>query len=145
MLRISKAIFAETIERLRRCGRGRAECVVYWLASRDARDEVVAVVHPEHDSSPVHYDIAPSWLTRFWLHLSEMDAVIVAQIHTHPGSAFHSSRDDALAILHRPGFLSLVLPRFAQDRDPLNGAHLARIDDHGHWDAIAIERGLEVA
>jgi hypothetical protein len=38
----------------------------------------------------------------------------VAQLHTHPGAAFHSGTDDEFPIVRTPGFLSIVLPEFGK-------------------------------
>jgi hypothetical protein len=38
---------------------------------------------------------------------------ILAQLHTHPGRAYHSEVDDEWAIVRHVGALSLVLPYFA--------------------------------
>jgi hypothetical protein len=40
---------------------------------------------------------------------------ILAQVHTHPGAAFHSPVDDQFPISNRPGFISVVVPDFARD------------------------------
>lgn len=145
MLRISRPMFSETVDTLRKCGESRRECIVYWLGSRSHGGEVVAVVHPDHISSSAHYDVDSPWVTQLWLRLHEMDAEVVGQVHTHPTGAFHSRRDDDFAILHTPGFLSLVLPRFAQNPDPLSGAYLARIDDRGTWEESVVDDQMEIA
>jgi hypothetical protein len=38
--------------------------------------------------------------------------MIAAQVHSHPREAFHSSADDAWAIVRHLGALSLVVPDF---------------------------------
>jgi hypothetical protein len=43
----------------------------------------------------------------------EHDELVLCQLHTHPGDAFHSSADDQGAFTDEVGFLSLVLPQFA--------------------------------
>lgn len=39
--------------------------------------------------------------------------MIVAQVHSHPEEAFHSSADDDWAVIRHEGALSLVVPYFA--------------------------------
>jgi hypothetical protein len=53
-------------------------------------------------------------------HLRSTRRRIVAQIHTHPGRAFHSEVDAEWAIVRHVGALSLVLPRFAVSTTPEN-------------------------
>jgi hypothetical protein len=43
--------------------------------------------------------------------------LLAGQIHAHPGRAYHSPADDALALIRLPGGLSIVVPHFA--RGPL--------------------------
>ena len=40
---------------------------------------------------------------------------IFAQVHTHPGSAFHSPVDDHHPLSNKPGFISVVVPNFGTD------------------------------
>jgi proteasome lid subunit RPN8/RPN11 len=39
--------------------------------------------------------------------------MVAAQVHSHPGEAFHSYADDRWAIVRHEGALSLVVPDFA--------------------------------
>jgi len=56
-----------------------------------------------------------------------------AQVHTHPGSAFHSATDDAYPMVQTSGFLSLVIPNFALGECSLAGAALYELGDYGRW------------
>ena len=58
---------------------------------------------------------------------------IRAQVHTHPGAAYHSRTDDHYPIVAAPGLLSLVIPRFALGPVGLAGAHLAELQADGSW------------
>ncbi|CDX14889.1 conserved hypothetical protein [Mesorhizobium sp. ORS 3324] len=48
---------------------------------------------------------------------------LLAQIHSHPGRAYHSTTDDAYAVATTVGCLSLVVPNFA--REPFDLARVA--------------------
>ncbi len=41
--------------------------------------------------------------------------LVLCQLHTHPGDAFHSTTDDHGAVTDEVGFLSIVLPAFGAD------------------------------
>lgn len=110
-----------TSRETRSCGAHR-ECVVYWTVSLDAPECVVDVVHPEHTSTPWHYEVADRWLGAFMVDLYRDRRTVRAQVHTHCDAAFHSPTDDMWPLVHTPGFLSLVLPRFA--REPLSTASM---------------------
>jgi hypothetical protein len=47
----------------------------------------------------------------------EAGELLAGQIHAHPGRAYHSGADNALALVQAPGGLSIVVPDFA--RGPL--------------------------
>jgi hypothetical protein len=47
-------------------------------------------------------------------HLYERGALLAGQVHTHPGSAYHSSTDDDFPLVTLVGGLSLVIPDFAR-------------------------------
>ncbi|MDP9412542.1 MAG: Mov34/MPN/PAD-1 family protein [Pseudomonadota bacterium] len=54
-------------------------------------------------------------LHRINMHLYRSGQRLLAQIHSHPGHAFHSSTDDEYAIATALGSLSLVVPNFATE------------------------------
>jgi hypothetical protein len=58
---------------------------------------------------------------------------VVAQVHTHGSSAFHSHTDDEGAIVQVPGFVSLVIPDFAMKRDPLARSFVAKLNSQGQF------------
>lgn len=63
----------------------------------------------------------------------EHGELLAGQIHAHPGQAYHSGADDALALVRLPGALSIVVPEFA--RGPLRQRRWSvhRLDAGGTW------------
>jgi hypothetical protein len=61
---------------------------------------------------------------------------LLAQIHSHPGRAYHSDTDDAYAIATSIGCLSLVIPNFAIAPFELGTTASYRLDDEGKWREI---------
>jgi hypothetical protein len=133
MITLAAGVLERSFEQLRRCGDGRRECVVLWTGPLAQPGRVDDVVHPVHTGSAVGYDIDPAWIGQLWLELAEHSRTVRAQVHTHPGSAYHSSRDDAHAVVHTPRYLSLVIPSFATGPVGLAGAYLAERDGDGTW------------
>lgn len=82
-------------------------------------------------------------MDEFWDHLAATKSGIRVQIHTHPASAYHSGTDDAYPIIHRPGFLSLVIPNFATGPIGFEGAYLAEFQEGGKWKQVPIDKHLE--
>lgn len=133
MLTVTKEVFEQSFENLRACGSGRAECVVFWVGPLDRPEHVDEVVHPRHTATAGGYDVDSAWIGEFWLDLAGRARAVRAQVHTHPGAAFHSSRDDRLPLVHTAGYLSLVIPHFAGGPISLGGAHLAERSREGEW------------
>lgn len=84
------------------------------------------------------------WLNAFWQELTKTRSGIRVQVHTHPGRAFHSPTDDAWPIVHTPGFLSFVIPDFANGPASFAGAYLAQLRGDGCWEQAAITDHLVV-
>jgi len=147
VLRVSTKILSDSFEVFRSCGGGRAECVAYWLGPGGEDTLVDQVVHPRHSAHAGGYDVDGSWQNELWLRLAREDRRLLAQVHTHPGEAYHSHRDDEMAALQTPGFFSLVVPDFALGEISLRGTYLAERAGDGRWLAvdttkrIAIESG----
>ena len=143
-LTLHREVLGQSFEHLRSCGRGSEECVVLWVGP-NARDGYVdEVVVPRHTASAVHYDIDPAWIGEFWLDLAKRERTVRCQVHTHPDRAYHSSRDDELALVHTPGYLSLVFPRFATAAVGLDGSFLAVRDEDGAWTPLDASEAIEV-
>ena len=143
MIWLPESVWRDTVEVFRSCGRGRRECVAYWVGPVLRTDEVTRVVHPLHTGTPCRYEVDGSWLTGFSVELTRAMESVRVQVHTHGGIACHSPTDDAGAIVYQEGFLSLVLPWFAMRRNPRDGAFLAELNDAGVWREVAVEDRLE--
>ena len=115
-LSCSPTHLARTVDLLRRGGSPEAERVVLWLASTKPLrcSPVLEVYEPEQVTAKDFFYIPPVSMRHLMGHLRERKLKVVAQVHTHPGEAFHSEADDEWAIIRHRGALSLVLPRFAE-------------------------------
>jgi len=142
--RVPAAVLGETFAELRRCGRGRRECQVLWTSPWDDVGLIDRVVHPKHRAHGDGFELDGGWLNAFWQELAATRSGIRVQIHTHPYRAFHSATDDQWPIIHTPGFLSLVIPRFASGRADLVGAFLAELREDGTWEEVPINHHLDI-
>lgn len=129
---------------MRKCGEGRRECQVLWVSPWRYLNDLTQVVHPRHHAMGDGFDLDGPWLTEFWRQLAIDKTGVRVQVHTHPGRAFHSPTDDAWPVIHVPGFLSLVLPRFALGSIGFDEAYLAEIAPNGTWRRVAIAEKLEL-
>ena len=124
----TRAIFADTIARLQQGGRRGHERLVLWLA-RDGSEPlpISEVYEPEQETAKDSFYLPPRSMRAVMQHLRRNRLRIVAQVHSHPGAAFHSVADDRWAIVRHVGALSLVLPRFAVSTTPDNFLHEAKV------------------
>lgn len=127
-----EGLLRQSLSQLRECGRGKHECVVIWLGPRDS-DNVTRVVHPKHTSDRRGYQIDSAWVGELYEELAAQGERIVAQVHTHPGRAFHSRTDDASPIARETGLFSLVIPNHAREPIDQRGWYLAQLKADGSW------------
>jgi hypothetical protein len=144
MLTLEREVLGRSFEHLRQCGQGVDECMVLWVGPIDHDGYVDEVVVPRHTASATHIDVDPEWIGELWVDLAARKRTVRCQVHTHPNRAFHSSRDDSLALVHTPGYLSLVLPRFATGAVGLADSFLALREPDGAWKAIDPAAAIKV-
>lgn len=105
---------------LRKRGFQEVEAVALWAGQAQGNTfEVQKTIIPKQTAhrtpTGLCYTVSPEELHRInvWLHENEMQ--IIAQMHSHPGEAYHSQLDDDLPIATTAGCLSLVIPDFARE------------------------------
>jgi Prokaryotic homologs of the JAB domain len=76
-----------------------------------------------------------------WLYRNGLS--LIAQIHSHPGRAYHSSTDDEFAVATTVGCFSLVVPDFASGVFDIGRLASYRLDGSGHWREIAPSRAAQ--
>lgn len=111
----SASVLEDTIAALRRGGRLGEERVVLWLSGAASRPPapVLQVYEPEQVADVDFFRLPPHSMRALMGHLGRTRRRIVAQVHSHPGRAYHSDVDAEWAIIRHEGALSLVLPSFA--------------------------------
>jgi hypothetical protein len=140
--RLARAMLEETFQHLRSCGHGRAECQVLWISSWAMPEIITGVVHPKHAAHLGGFVLDDSWLSEFWMELGDTNSGIRVQVHSHPREAFHSKTDDDYPIIHKPGFLSLVIPNFGLGPIGFDDAYLTEIQPDGGWREVTIPSRL---
>lgn len=139
MISVSANTLAKTFEIFTKCGHGRRECVAFWIGPVD-EGRVEEAIHPKHVSSASGYRVDDEWINQLWFELGATGRRIHAQIHTHPGSAFHSESDDEGAVAVHTGFISIVVPSFCR-RQSLVGARAFVVTPAG-WQQVSIDTVL---
>lgn len=139
---VPQAILKTTFQHLRDCGSGECECQVLWTSPWSAPQTITGVVHPKHRSHAGGFVLDSQGLNAMWLELATRGHGIRVQVHTHPSEAFHSPTDDRFPIVHTPGFLSLVIPNFAQGPIGFQDAFLAEIGADGRFRPALLDSRL---
>lgn len=112
-IKVGRAVVTSTIERLQAGGRVGHERAVLWLGS--GTDRIDELYEPRQRTRADQFYFDRQSMQMLLARLREKRLRVLAQVHSHPGRAFHSEADDEWAIVRHAGALSLVLPRFAQE------------------------------
>lgn len=121
---VSKSCVDTVYSHLRRSGREGYEGLALWVGHQDGgRFQVTRAIVPEQiqrrTPDGVCVILASDALHKLNVLLYKEKLTLLAQIHSHPGRAYHSSTDDAYAVATTVGCLSIVVPNFGrQDFDP---------------------------
>lgn len=129
---VPAAVIRQTQRHLRAQGVDSAEGVVLWQGTL-APPRVTAAIIPAQVVSSGRFEVPLAERQRIARELAGTGAHIVAQVHSHPGAAFHSAVDDAEAIPRRVGAFSLVVPDFGAREDLFDGAALFQLERDGAW------------
>lgn len=112
----SHSVIDETLKILRLAGDKNNEGVVLWLGSPTKNGErvVTECYEPSHLAAVDYFEIPAQGMRELMRHLRSKRLALLAQVHTHPGRAYHSEADNRWAIVRYEGALSFVIPRFAR-------------------------------
>jgi hypothetical protein len=75
----------------------------------------------------------------------EAGELLAAQIHAHPGRAYHSGADDQLALVRLPGGLSIVVPDFASGRLDPRAWSVHQLRHDGRWGRLSHKIDLRLS
>ncbi len=120
-------------------GRG-VEGQVFWTGAADGQVKECRV--PPQKATAAYVRTEPEDLARIALDAAASGDVVLAQVHSHLGPAFHSGIDDAEAACTDKGFLSVVLADGgAGDLVDLEGLRVYECQAPGKWREV---RGIEL-
>ena len=106
-------IIDETLAEVWRGGAKNCEALVLWLGQRSGDvTKVVEAYVPDYEARRDQFHVRPDSMRAIMTHLRTTRTHICAQVHSHPGQAFHSHVDDEWAIVRHQGAISLVVPNF---------------------------------
>jgi len=133
---LSQDVWAETVAALRYYGDFRSEGLVYWGGVVGATGETIVTSLLKLNHEPQGGCVRPTAeeMRALLRTLRKRDEKLVAQIHSHPGEAFHSLGDSQHATSYHQGFISIVLPNFGRGVQSL--LDCAVYEFRGDFDAL---------
>lgn len=145
---ISRAILTESRWLLAGPGREGLEAVVVWLGRElDGGDvEIVAVQMPEQIAirtvDGVGVMLPDESVSRLIATLPA-GLFVPIRLHTHPGSAYHSTTDDENKLLSHRGAISIVVPDFAATEIDLSYCSVNELDEEFRWRELGADEVAE--
>jgi hypothetical protein len=141
---ISRETLDETIKSLQDYGKHGCEGLVLWLGSIQSDDtcRVEKVLTPPQESinseDGVGYFVTSETLFTLNKFLSSTGLRLLAQVHSHPGRAYHSTADDRYCIVTLEGGFSIVVPDFGFGTCDFNKWATYRLIN-GAWKQLSVK------
>lgn len=128
----------ETHSHLAEVGREQFEGFALWIGKEDGDVfRVERTIIPEQEGlrseDGVCVSVGGDELHRINVELYQNKQLLIAQIHSHPTEAYHSTTDDTYPIATTIGSLSLVVPDFAINSFELRECAVYRLEPTGRW------------
>lgn len=135
---LPESVAAKTQAHLRRVGRDGLEGMALWAGKLEGeRFTIVDAIIPRQQGHRSDHGLAVSVpgdeLHRINMRLYENGLRLIAQIHSHPGHAYHSETDDEYAITTAMGSISIVVPDFAVRALQFDDCAAYRLSDRPWW------------
>lgn len=126
---------------LRAAGKQGKEGMVLWagIAHEDVF-RVTQVIVPQQrgirTEDGVCVIVDPPELHSINVNLYQAGIRLIAQVHSHPGHAYHSEMDDTYALATTVGSFSLVVPDFACREFSFSDCAVYRLNRNGNWKEV---------
>ena len=118
VVRVHEVALAQTLAALQSFGdaEGPHEGIVYWAGRATDTDWVVTtVIVPDAATTWGSFRTSAAANARVVALLANADLVLLAQVHSHPGTVVdHSGCDDRDALMPYPEFLSIIVPNYGR-------------------------------
>lgn len=137
-MRVPAGVLRDGYASMRLAGKMGLEGMVLWAGQQDGQVfDVTQLIIPKQRGLRTPDGLCAivdgDELARLNMHLYRNSLVLAAQVHTHPGAAYHSETDDQYAIATTIGAFSIVVPSFAVRDFPLAECAVYRLHESGTW------------
>ncbi|MDI1495072.1 MAG: hypothetical protein K8823_378 [Cenarchaeum symbiont of Oopsacas minuta] len=110
---IPKSIVSKTFNFLQRHGKDGKEAHAVLAGFKENQTFVIThVLFPKQNNSTYTYEVLDGEDHKINVEMYKLGIIAIAQIHTHPANAYHSSIDDDGSVLVLPGSFSIVIPDY---------------------------------
>ena len=99
----------------------------------------VTAFRPKAKTTPGSFLVEPRAMARGVRAAADLGLQIVAQVHTHPGAAYHSDGDIEGARIRYAGYASIVLPEYGRHLPRFDGAAVYISDKTDQWIELSPE------
>lgn len=142
-VRIPRKVMDQTLTFMRQCGAEFKEGMALWAGTvqDDRHAEITTLILPQQNavSSPLggHLSLPLAARQQLTRQLDAKNELLLAQVHSHPGEAFHSETDSLYPILLHEGAISVVIPDFGniQFKD-FSEVAILRLRRWPHWKTL---------
>lgn len=120
-VKIPKSVLLVTEDALRYAGGKKCEAFILWAGTikNEIEFHITRAILPEQVCYKSHLgmgvQIHSDELFRISKELYQKSELSIAQVHSHPGEAYHSEADDDIPLVTALGQFSLVIPFFCKD------------------------------
>lgn len=137
-VRLPRLVANTTQAHLRAVGRDGLEGMALWAGRLEGSAfTIMDAIIPRQQGHRTQHGLAVSVpgdeLHRINMELYRGKLRLIAQVHSHPGHAYHSETDDAYAITTALGSISIVIPDFAVRSFELDDCAAYRLADRPWW------------
>ncbi len=121
------------------------EGIAYLLGRTDGMVTLaVTAFRPEAKTTPGSFLVEPLAMARGVRAAADLGLQIVAQVHTHPGAAYHSDGDVEGARIRYAGYASIVLPEYGRHLPRFDGAAVYMSDKIDQWIELSLEEVIVI-
>lgn len=99
----------------------------------------VTATTPEAHTTYGSFEVSSVAMAQIVRSAAKLNLQVVAQVHTHPGLAFHSQGDEEGARIKYNGYVSIVLPSYGRHLPRLEGAAIYIFQDNQGFIPLQLE------
>lgn len=116
------------------------EGVAFLLGHTDGtRSLGLQAVRPRAVTTPGSFHVPAVEMARVIQAAGRLDLQVIAQVHTHPGDAYHSDGDEDGANIGFDGFVSVVIPDYGGRLPSLEGSAIYHFNRTGGWTLLPMD------